>query len=91
MIEQLEVRRFYSANATLAGSTLSVVGSNSSDTIEFAAGRKLFQVFVNGVETSYEASKVRLIHVFGNSSNDTIILSPRLAFAPVSRADAATT
>lgn len=78
MIEQLETRQLRSAGATLSGSVLTVVGTDKSDMITFAAGRKAFQVFLNGVEHAYATSAVRLIRVYGNAGNDTIILSPRL-------------
>jgi hypothetical protein len=71
--EQLEPRQMMSANATLVGGTLYVVGSDGDDVVKFFQSGK--NIFIQGVAESWSSSKVKSIYVDSKGGDDYVSLN----------------
>jgi Ca2+-binding RTX toxin-like protein len=75
VVEQLEGRRVLaSITATLIGSELQIVGTESSDQIH--VGLSGTRIKIAGLDQTFSASQVQSIYITGLGGKDTINLSP---------------
>lgn len=75
--DSLEPRRLLAASAVVrTDDLLTITGSDQSDHISIAAGRRVFQVLVNGRQWDVAAPLVRTVRIYGGSGNDEILVSP---------------
>src|SRR5690348_15611405 len=79
VIDALEARRMLSVSVSKGG-TLSVVGTNHSDTIYVQMHRhdaKHIDVFVDGTTTTVSSAGVKSMVILGGARNDSIAISDR--------------
>jgi Ca2+-binding RTX toxin-like protein len=61
LVEGLESRKLFAATAVLAGTTLTITGTNSNDTIELSKSGSSLKVKLNGTTKTFTSSKVSSI------------------------------